>query len=88
MEREVIKTTTKDGYIYEYEVLKGTHIMDGYCRNWWLDGNLRFDGYYSKGLKQGHCARYSSDRRMNDISVYDQDELAGERIVFYTGEKL
>ncbi len=85
MERELYKTTNKNGSVYEYEVLKGTFVRDGYAKNWWQNGNLGFNGNYSEGVKHGRCTRYSSNGLINNVSLYDQDELVGERIVFHTG---
>jgi antitoxin component YwqK of YwqJK toxin-antitoxin module len=84
-EREFYKNTNKNGVRYEYEVAKGTHIRDGLYKNWWPNGNQSAIANYSNGFKHGRCTSYSSNGMVNNISIYDQNEIIGERIIFHTG---
>lgn len=78
---------TDDG-MYEESCQLVDEKKDGLCKQWYPNGKLRSEVYYSNGLKHGLSVNYHKNGAIWTRCTYKYDTLFGKFQMFHSNKKL
>ena len=83
-----IKNSNSDGGVHEESCPLVDGKKDGLCKQWYPNGKLRSEVYYSNDLKHGLSVNYHKNGTVWTRCTYRYDTLFGKFQMFHSNKKL